>query len=52
MLPSIIIFAQANTPLWKQILADIPHDGPAFVGYALVVAFGAMIWLGSRKRPE
>jgi hypothetical protein len=46
------IAVQSEVPLWKQILTDIPHDGPAFVGYALVALFGAMIWLGSRKRQQ
>jgi hypothetical protein len=51
MLRSILALQQ-GVPLWKQILTDIPHDAAAFVAYVLIAAFGVMIWLGSRKRPE
>lgn len=33
-----------------EILTGIPHDGPAFIVYALVLGFIYMIWLGSRPK--
>jgi hypothetical protein len=33
----------------REVIADIPHDGPAFVVYFLLVVFVAFIWHGSRK---
>jgi hypothetical protein len=31
-----------------RMLADIPHDLPAVVGYALIVLFIYFVWKGSR----
>jgi hypothetical protein len=39
-----------STLTLRTILADIPHDGPAFFLYALLLASGWLIWKGSRKR--
>jgi hypothetical protein len=36
-----------------QILRNIPHDAAAMVGYILIIAFGVVLWIGSRKKaPE
>jgi len=32
-----------------QILADIPHDVPAFVVYAMIIASLGLIWRVNRK---
>lgn len=32
-----------------EILADIPHDGPAIVVYLLTAAATALIWWGHRR---
>ncbi|HSJ16174.1 MAG TPA: hypothetical protein VK939_17340 [Longimicrobiales bacterium] len=51
MMAAFMVTVQ-NTPLWKLVVQDIPHDVPAFVGYALILAFVVMVWLGSRKRTQ
>jgi len=33
-----------------RILADIPHDGPAFVVYALIAGFVYLVWRGGRNK--
>lgn len=33
-----------------RILRDIPHDGAAIVAYVLVIAFGWLVWKGSRPK--
>jgi hypothetical protein len=32
----------------QEIVANIPHDGPSVVAYAILAIFVATIWLGSR----
>jgi len=34
-----------------RVLRSLPHDGPAIVVYALIVAFLYFVWRGNRKRP-
>ncbi|CAN5887917.1 hypothetical protein BH23GEM9_BH23GEM9_00950 [soil metagenome] len=31
-----------------EVVQNIPHDGPAFVVYAMLIAFIVLIWRGSR----
>jgi hypothetical protein len=50
-MPLIAIVLQESGLTFHQVLAGIPHDAPAFVGYALVVAFLYFVWRGSRNRP-
>lgn len=45
-----ISFIQAQAPLWKRMLLDIPHDVGALVAYALIAGFIGFIWVGNRKR--
>ena len=33
-----------------RILADIPHDGPAFVVYALIAGSLYLVWRAGRKK--
>jgi hypothetical protein len=33
-----------------RILRDIPHDAPAMVVYALLIAFTYLVWRGSRPK--
>jgi hypothetical protein len=33
---------------WGRILSDIPHDGPAFVVYGLLLVSAYFIWKGAR----
>jgi hypothetical protein len=36
----------------RGVLSDIPHDPSAFVTYALLLAFVAFVYTGSRKRAD
>ncbi|HEX6134660.1 MAG TPA: hypothetical protein VFZ24_11890 [Longimicrobiales bacterium] len=42
-------FVQDSDLTIGDIVAGIPHDGPAVVVYALLVAFGGLIWWGNRN---
>jgi hypothetical protein len=33
-----------------EVIRGIPHDGPAVVIYAMLIAFAGFIWLGSRRK--
>lgn len=35
----------------KEIVVNIPHDGPSVLVYGILALFGGVIWLGSRGRP-
>ena len=41
--------AQSGLTL-REVIADIPHDGPAFVVYAMVLVSIGMIWRANRPR--
>ena len=45
-----LFFVQAETPWWKLLLSDIPHDAGAIVAYVLIAGFIGLIWAGNRKR--
>ncbi len=38
----------------RDVISDIPHDGPAFVAYGVIGLILVFIWLGSRnnERPD
>ena len=46
---AMLLAAQSGLTL-HEIIADIPHDGPAFVVYAMLLVFIGMIWRASRPR--
>jgi hypothetical protein len=51
MLNSILLVQSSESGLtFGRVLRDIPHDGPAMVVYALLIAFTYMIWRGSRPK--
>jgi len=35
-----------------EIVRELPHDLPAFIVYALILAFVWLIWRGSRGKPQ
>jgi hypothetical protein len=43
---------QAETPWWKLMLSDIPHDEGALVVYVLLGGMVFLIWRANRKRAE
>lgn len=45
----LIQSAQEEGLTLGKVLADIPHDATAFVGYFFVGAFVAFVWWGHRK---
>lgn len=47
MFPYIAFVADGLT--LGEIMQDIPHDGPAFVVYTLLLVSGLVIWKGSRR---
>jgi hypothetical protein len=44
------LLLQADGLSWKEIVAAVPHDAPAFVIYVLIVLAGWATWRGSRAR--
>ncbi|MBI4544248.1 MAG: hypothetical protein HY703_03535 [Gemmatimonadetes bacterium] len=42
--------AQTQDPLWRSIIAQIPHDPAAFFVYALLAVSLYLLWRGSRHR--
>jgi len=46
---TILQAAESDGLTIGEILADIPHDGPAIVLYLLTAASAALIWWGHRR---
>jgi hypothetical protein len=44
-----IVLILFKLTLW-EVIADVPHDGPALVVYAMLGLFVAGIWYGSRNK--
>jgi hypothetical protein len=42
--------AQSDGLSLSEVLANIPHDGPAIIVYAMLLVFAGFIWYGSRKK--
>ena len=50
-MPLITMAIQESGLTFHEVLTNLPHDPPSFVGYALVVAFLYFVWRGGRNRP-
>lgn len=46
---TVIAAVQQDGLTWREVVANLPHDGPALVVYVLVALFIGFIWHGSRK---
>lgn len=42
--------ADADRLTLSEIVADIPHDGPAIVVYVMLLASVGLIWKANRKK--
>jgi hypothetical protein len=43
------VHVQDSGPTVRELLTDIPHDGPAIVVYVMIALFIGFIWWGSRR---
>ena len=51
MLPIFMALQESDGLSFGEVIRDIPHDGPAIVGYLLIGAFVYAIWRANRRRP-
>jgi hypothetical protein len=44
----VTILNQDDGLTFREVIQNIPHDGPAIVVYVLLLIFAALVWMGSR----
>lgn len=44
----VAMMIQDNGLTLREVISDIPHDGPAMIVYVLIAIFVGFIWWGSR----